>query len=111
MAEAASAGQREAAPRSLDHRMAVLWGILGSIAALVLGVLALWVDIGLRLADVDLPWPPGIPAAALTVGLAALSWGWARAQYRNWRYLLADDVLELRHGVVRRGAPPPPPPP
>jgi membrane protein YdbS with pleckstrin-like domain len=102
MAEAASAERREAAPRSLDPRMAVLWAIQGSIVALVLGVLALWLDVGLRLAGVDLPWPPGVPAAVLFAALAGLAWWWARADYRNWRYLLADDVLELRHGVVRR---------
>jgi uncharacterized protein len=103
MAEAAAAsGGRLAAPRSLDPRMALLWGIQGSIVALVLGVLVLWLDIGLRLAGVDPPWPPGVPAVVLFVALAALGWWWARADYRNWRYLLADDVLELRHGVVRR---------
>jgi membrane protein YdbS with pleckstrin-like domain len=102
MPEAASAERREASPRSLDPRMAVLWGIQGSIVALVLGVLALWLDVGLRLAGVDLPWPPGVPAAVLFIALAGLAWWWARADYRNWRYLLADDVLELRHGVVRR---------
>jgi len=82
--------------------MALLWGIQGSIVALVVAMIALWADIGLRLAGVELPWPPGVPAAALAIGLVALAWWWARADYRNWHYVLADDVLELRHGVVRR---------
>jgi membrane protein YdbS with pleckstrin-like domain len=102
MAEPARVEERQAAPRRLDHRMAFLWGIRGSIVALLLGVLVFWADVGLRLAGVELPWPPGAPAAALTAGLLGLAWWWARADYRNWSYVLADDVLELRHGVVSR---------
>ena len=35
---------------------------------------------------------------AVAGGLAA----WWVARYRHWRYQVADDALELRHGVVRR---------
>jgi uncharacterized protein len=102
MAEAARAEERQAEPRPLDRRMALLWGLQGSIVALVVGLLVLLADIALRLADVRPLWPPGVPALALTVALVALGWWWARVDYRNWRYVLADDVLELRHGVLRR---------
>jgi membrane protein YdbS with pleckstrin-like domain len=37
---------------------------------------------------------------AVAGGLAA--WWVPRARYRHWRYQVADDALELRHGVVRR---------
>jgi uncharacterized protein len=91
-----------AAARELDRRIVVVWTIQDAIGYGVLALLLLALDIGARLAGAELPGPPGLAAglAAVAGGLAA--WWWPRARYRRWRYQVAEDALELRHGVVRR---------
>src|SRR5215218_7883455 len=85
--------------RALDRRIVVVWTVQEAVG---FGVLALAVDIGARLAGAELPGPPGLAAGLLAVvgGLAA--WWLPRASYRHWSYQVAEDALELRHGVVRR---------
>jgi membrane protein YdbS with pleckstrin-like domain len=80
----------------------VVWTVQEAAAFGVLAVAALAADLAARLAGVDLPGPQGLAAGLLAVvgGLAA--WWLPRASYRHWRYQVAGDALELRHGVVRR---------
>jgi uncharacterized protein len=88
--------------RPLDRRVVVVWTVRGAAAFGVLAVAVLAADLAARLGGVDLPGPPGLAAGLLAVvgGLAA--WWLPRASYRHWRYQVAGDALELRHGVVRR---------
>jgi membrane protein YdbS with pleckstrin-like domain len=88
--------------RPLDRRIVVVWTVQEAAGFGVLAVAVLAADLGARLAGVDLPGPPGLAAGllALVGGLAA--WWLPRASYRHWRYQVAADALELRHGVVRR---------
>ena len=91
-----------AGSRALDRRIVVVWTVQEAVGYGALALVVLAVDIGARLAGADLPGPPGLVAGLLAVvgGLAA--WWLPRANYRHWRYLVAEDALELRHGVVRR---------
>src|SRR5512132_1605749 len=88
--------------RALDRRIVVVWTVQEAVGYGALALVVLAVDIGARLAGADLPGPPGLAAGLLAVvgGLAA--WWLPRASYRHWRYQVAEDALELRHGVVRR---------
>ena len=88
--------------RPLDRRIVVVWTVQEAVGYGLLALALLAADLGARLAGVDLPGPPGLAAGLLAVvgGLAA--WWLPRASYRHWRYQVAADALELRHGVVRR---------
>jgi uncharacterized protein len=88
--------------RPLDRRIVVVWTVQEAAGFGVLAVAALAADLAARLAGVDLPGPQGLAAGLLAIvgGLAA--WWLPRASYRHWRYQVAGDALELRHGVVRR---------
>jgi membrane protein YdbS with pleckstrin-like domain len=83
--------------RALDRRVVVVWTVQEAAGWAVLALAALAVDVG-----ADVPGPPGLAAGLLAVlgGLAA--WWLPRARHRFWRYHVADDALELRHGVLKR---------
>ena len=49
-----------------------------------------------------MPGPPGLLAGLIAVAGGLAAWWWPRSRYRHWRYQVAPDALELRHGVVRR---------
>jgi membrane protein YdbS with pleckstrin-like domain len=88
--------------RPLDRRIVVVWTVqeAAGYGALALALLA--ADLVARLAGVDLPGPPGLVAGLVAVAGALAAWWVPRASYRHWRYRVADDALELRHGVLRR---------
>jgi uncharacterized protein len=88
--------------RALDRRVMVVWTVQEAAGWAVLALAALAVDVGARMAGADVPGPPGLAAGLLAVlgGLAA--WWLPRARHRFWRYHVADDALELRHGVLKR---------
>ena len=88
--------------RPLDRRVVVVWTIQEAVGFGVLALLVLAADLGARLAGVDLPGPPGLAAGLVAVAGGLDAWWLPRARYRHWRYQVADDALELRHGVVRR---------
>jgi uncharacterized protein len=88
--------------RPLDRRVVVVWTVQEAAGFGVLAVALLAADLAARLGGVDLPGPPGL-AAGLVAGVGGLAaWWLPRASYRHWRYQVAADALELRHGVVRR---------
>jgi uncharacterized protein len=88
--------------RELDRRIVVVWTVQEAVGYAVLALLALAVDIGARLAGADLPGPPGLVAGLLAVAGGLAAWRLPRARYRHWRYQVAPDALELRHGLVQR---------
>ena len=90
------------AARELDRRVVTVWTVQDAIGYGVLAVAVLAADIGLRLAGAGVPGPPGLAAGLLAVAGGLAAWWVPRARYRHWRYHVAPDALELRHGVVRR---------
>ena len=88
--------------RPLDRRMVVVWTVQEAAGYGVLALAVLAADLGARLAGVDLPGPPGLAAALVAAAGGLAAWWLPRARYRQWRYQVASDALELRHGVVRR---------
>ena len=80
----------------------VVWTVQDAVGYGVLAVAALAVDLGARLAGADArPAGPG-RRAARGRGAGWLPGSSPRARHRHWRYQVAEDALELRHGVVRR---------
>jgi hypothetical protein len=96
----ASASWVEARP--LDRRIVVVWTVQEAAGYGVLALAVLAADLGARMAGVDLPGPPGLAAGLLAAAGLPAAWWLPRASYRHWRYQVAADALELRHGVVRR---------
>jgi membrane protein YdbS with pleckstrin-like domain len=90
------------AARELDRRIVVVWTVQEAVGYGVLTLLVLAADIGARLAGVEVPGPPGLAAGLFAVAGGLATWWLPRANYRHWRYQVAEDALELRHGVVRR---------
>jgi membrane protein YdbS with pleckstrin-like domain len=91
-----------AAARPLDRRIITVWTVQEAVGFAVFALLALAIDLGARLAGADVPGPPGLAAGLVAVAGAVDAWWLPRARYRHWRYQVAEDALELRHGVVRR---------
>jgi uncharacterized protein len=88
--------------RPLDRRIVVVWTVQEAAGYGFLALLALAADLGARLAEADVPGPPGLAAGLLAVAGGLAAWWLPRVSYRHWRYQVAPDALELRHGVVRR---------
>jgi membrane protein YdbS with pleckstrin-like domain len=88
-------------PRALDRRVVLVWTVQEAVGYLVLALLVLAVDLGARLAGANPPGPPGLAAGVVAVAGGLAAWWHPRAEYRRWRYQVADDALELRHGVIR----------
>jgi membrane protein YdbS with pleckstrin-like domain len=86
--------------RQLDPRLRMVWTIQAALGVAVVVVLVLAGEIVARMAGLDSPVPTGLAAAVLAVlgGLAA--WWLPATSWRNWRFELAPDALELRHGVL-----------
>jgi uncharacterized protein len=92
----------EGAARTLDRRILVVWTVQTAVLVLVLVATVLAIDVGLRLAGNHPPGPPGLAAALLALAGGVAAWRLPGLEYRNWRYEVAEDALELRHGVLRR---------
>jgi uncharacterized protein len=90
------------AARTLDRRILVVWTVQTAILVLVLAAIVLAVDVGLRLAGNPPPGPPGLAAVLVALAGGAAAWRLPDLEYRNWRYQVAEDALELRHGILRR---------
>ena len=84
-----------AGPVALERRVLTLWRIR---AAVVAGVVAL--AVGGALVVTAGPLTGGI-GLVLVAGIGAgLVWSWTLLVWRAWRFEVADDALELRHGVL-----------
>jgi hypothetical protein len=90
------------ASRTLDRRIVVVWTVQIAAVFLVLALVALAVDVGARIAGAHPPWPPGLATILVALVGGLLAWWYPRADYRYWRYEVAADALELRHGILRR---------
>jgi len=88
--------------RPLDRRMLTVWTVEEAALSAVLVVLAAVADVGVRAAGLELPWPAGLAALPILLLGALTTWKVPRVRYRNWGYEVADEALELRHGVVER---------
>ena len=97
MSGAPGAGTR---PRPLDRRIVVVWTVQDALGYGLLALLVLAMDIGAGLAGAGVPGPPGL--AARPPSAAAWPPGGGRGPATAWRYQVAADALELRHGVVRQ---------
>jgi membrane protein YdbS with pleckstrin-like domain len=91
-----------AAARQLDRRIVLVWTVQEAVGYLLLVLLVLGADLGARLAGAEVPGPPGLAAGLVAVAGGLAAWWVPRANYRHWRYQVADDALELRHGLIRR---------
>jgi membrane protein YdbS with pleckstrin-like domain len=90
------------AARTLDRRIVVVWTVQIAALFLVLALVALAVDVGARIAGAHPPWPPGLAAVLVALAGGLVAWWYPRTDYRYWRYEVAEDALELRHGILRR---------
>src|SRR6266540_1925562 len=90
------------AARTLDRRILVVWTVQTAVLVLVLAAVVLAVDVGSRLAGTHPPGPPGLAAALVALAGGVAAWLLPNLEYRNWRYEVAEDALELRHGILRR---------
>ena len=90
------------AARELDRRVVTVWTVQDAIGYGVLALLVLAADIGARLGGVEVPGPPGLAAGLLAVAGGVAAWWLPRARHRHWRYHVAADALELRHGILKR---------
>jgi membrane protein YdbS with pleckstrin-like domain len=89
-------------PQRLDPRIVRVWLAQGALGT-AFPTLALAVaDAVPRVAGADLPWPPGLPALVVLIVGGLLAWRLPAAMYEHWSYQLAEDALELRHGVLQR---------
>lgn len=83
----------------LDPRMRIVWSLADAaiwlVVVLVIGSadLAAWSQLGT---------PPLVLTALALAAAVAHVWWWPRAAYREWRYHLGEENLELRHGVFFR---------
>jgi membrane protein YdbS with pleckstrin-like domain len=88
--------------RALDRRVVVVWTVQEAIGYAVLALATLAVDVGARMAGADVPGPPGLAAGLLAVAGGVAAWWLPRARHSHWRYQVAADALELRHGILKR---------
>jgi uncharacterized protein len=91
-----------AGERGLDPRLRTVWTIQAALAVAIVVVVVLVAEIVAGLVGVDDPVPTGLVAAALLLLGGPAAWWLPAASWRSWRFELAPDALELRHGVLVR---------
>jgi membrane protein YdbS with pleckstrin-like domain len=101
-AQAAPGDRGGGGERSLDPRLRMVWTIQAALAATAIVIVVLAAEIGVRLGGVDSPVPTGLGAAVVALIGGLLAWWLPAASWRNWRFELADEALELHHGVLTR---------
>jgi uncharacterized protein len=89
-----------AGERRLDPRLRTVWTIQAALGAAVVVLVTLAGELLARLAGLDDPVPTGLAAAVVALLGGLLVWWLPAASWRNWRFELAPDALELRHGVL-----------
>lgn len=84
----------------LDPRARVIWRIAGTIQAVIAAAVAIGImALARRVFDLRWAWVIGVPVAVLVLGLAltaivpAINW-------RQWRYEIREEEVDIRHGVV-----------
>ena len=94
-------GLREPRER-LDPRARPLWLINELIGALVMGAVVFGLGAGVRFV-VGLHWPWVLLVVGIVVALL-LAWAVVSPQlrYRQWRYEIREDEVDLLHGIVVR---------
>jgi membrane protein YdbS with pleckstrin-like domain len=101
-ADAARAGDDHGRPgeRRLDPRLRRVWTIEATITVAVLVLLAVAAGVVAGLAGLDALVPTVLAAAGLAAAGGLAAWWLPGASWRAWRFELAGDALELRHGIV-----------
>ena len=87
---------------ALDPRMVAVWRVGAGAAALGATVWAGLAVAVLHASGSDPPGPAWGPVVLVAVAGGVAAWRWPRARYAHWRYAVAEDALELRHGVLFR---------
>jgi membrane protein YdbS with pleckstrin-like domain len=83
----------------LDPRASRIWLINNLIVTVVVTVIAAAIMYALhRWRDVGLVWTIGIPVGLLIAQLVA-SWVDATVRYRQWRFEIRADEVDLKHGL------------
>jgi uncharacterized protein len=102
VSQTAEAPPDDQKPRSLDPKVATVWTIQAGIAALVVTLVVGAAEIGARLVGLSTPWPTGLAIVLVAAVGGLMAWRLPRAAWRRWRYELAPEALELRHGLLER---------
>ena len=94
-------GLREPQER-LDPRARVVWALNELIGGAISGGITLIVLLGMRrLFDLHWGWVAGITAVVV---LRAVVWAWlgTALRYRQWRFEIREDEVDLLHGILVR---------
>ena len=86
--------------RQLDPQMVAVWRFKGVVWALV-AALAVGAAEIVRANTVGGPLP-GLAVLPVALAGGLFAWSWPPKMYEHWRYVVGDDALELRTGVVFR---------
>ena len=86
--------------RTLDPRLRTVWTVQAAIAVAVAVMVVLAAEIVARLVGATSPVPTGVFAALVAVPGALAAWLLPAASWRRWWFELADDALELHHGLL-----------
>jgi membrane protein YdbS with pleckstrin-like domain len=81
---------------SLDPRILTVWRVQAGLTAAVPALIAFGFG---AMAIGDAPLVSALAVACVAV-LAVLVWWFPALHYRRWRFTLAEDRLDLSHGVV-----------
>jgi membrane protein YdbS with pleckstrin-like domain len=86
----------------LDPRSRRVWLIGDLIGAIVVTAIAAAIAYGLYLwLEIDLVWVIGVPAALAVIQIV---WAFVRPEieFRQWRFEIREDEVDLLHGVITR---------
>lgn len=84
----------------LDPRASTIWLINNLIVTGIVTIIAAAIMYGLyRWRDTDLAWVIGIPVALLIM-LVLIAWIDVIVRYRQWRFEIRADEVDLKHGFI-----------
>jgi len=84
--------------RTLDERVRMVWTAESGLATGIGTLVVFGIEVALRLAGSG--WPVGILTVPVALAGGLMAWRLPAASWRSWRFELAPEALELRHGFV-----------